>query len=116
MSLLLTAAVTTFSHGIAAPPPTPEQAVERQQAEVREAVASSPCRAGATAEEIVVCGELYSALPVRASRSGYDPAREFAAPVRGPWFEFRRGPLSLSCCSIDGSGGSGAGVGLRLRF
>jgi hypothetical protein len=114
VSLLLTAAAV--AHGIATPPPTPEQAVERQQAEVREAVANSPCRAGATAEEIVVCGELYSALPVPASRSGYDPAREFAAPARGPWFQFRRGPLSLSCCSIDGSGGSGAGLGLRLRF
>jgi hypothetical protein len=114
VSLLLTAAAV--SHGITASPPTPEQAVARQQAEVREAVDSSPCRAGATAEEIVVCGALYSALPTRASRSGYDPAREFAAPVRGPWFEFRRGPLSLSCCSIDGTSGTGAGLGLRLRF
>lgn len=116
MSLLLTAALTSVSHGIATPPPTAEQAVRRQQDEVREAIGSSPCRSGATAEEIVVCGRLYSALPGRAARSGYDPASEFTAPARGPWFEYRRGPLSLSCCSIDGSRGSGAGLGLRLRF
>lgn len=109
-------AAAALSQSIAVTPPTAEQAVERQQREVREAVDSSPCRSGATDEEIVVCGRLYSALPTRAARSGYDPSREFSAPVRGPWFEYRRGPLSLSCCSIDGSGGSGAGLGLRLRF
>jgi hypothetical protein len=115
VSLLLTAAAAVIAPGIA-PPPTADEAVERQQAEVREAIDSSPCRAGATPAEIVVCGELYSALPERGTRSGYDPARAFAAPARGPWFEYRRGPLSLSCCSIDGSGGTGAGLGLRLRF
>jgi hypothetical protein len=116
VSFLVTAALATVSHGIATPRPTPEQAIERQQEEVREAVGSSPCRSGATAEEIVVCGTLYSALPTPTARSGYDPAREFAAPARGPWFEFRRGPLSLSCCAIDGSSGTGAGLNLRLRF
>jgi hypothetical protein len=114
--LLLTIASATLVQGIAAPPPTPEQAVARQQEEVRDAIDSSPCRSGATADEIVVCGALYSALPTPAARSAYDPARIFAAPARGPWFEFRRGPLSLSCCSIDGRSGTGAGLGLRLRF
>jgi hypothetical protein len=115
VSLILIAA-TAFSHGIAVPPATAEQAVERQRQEVREAIDSSPCRSGATDEEIVVCGRLYSALPTRAARSGLVPSSVFSAPVRGPWFEYRRGPLSLSCCSIDGSRGSGAGLGLRLRF
>ena len=116
MSLLLTAAAAAVAPGIAAMPLTPAQAVERQQAEVRAAIDSSPCRAGATAQEIVVCGELYSALPDQAARSGYDPAREFAAPARGPWFRFSRGPLLLTCCSVDGSRGTGAGLSLRLRF
>ncbi|HYG29913.1 MAG TPA: hypothetical protein VD887_06840 [Allosphingosinicella sp.] len=116
MSLLLTVAAAPFAQGIAAPPPTPEQAVVRQQAEVRAAIDSSPCRGGATPQEIVVCGELYSALPDRAARSGYDPSREFAAPASGPWFRFRRGPLSLTCCSVEGSRGTGAGLSLRLLF
>jgi hypothetical protein len=52
------------------------------------------------------------ARPAAAARS-FEP---WAAPERGPWFEFRRGPLSISCCSIDGSRGTGSGLRLRIGF
>ena len=95
--------------------PTPEEAIERQQTEVREAVAGSPCRPGASSDEIVVCGRITGTAPT-APVSGYDPSREFSAPPRGPWFELRRGPLSISCCAIETSRGTGAGLSLRVRF
>ena len=97
------------------PPATAAAAIERQQAEVREAVEESPCRPSASPEEIVVCAEI-TGTPPTGRVGGYDPAAEFEAPARGPWFELRRGPLSISCCAIEGSRGTAAGLGLRLRF
>jgi hypothetical protein len=95
--------------------PSPDEAIGRQRAEVRDAVEGSPCRPGADPEEILVCGRMTGSPPT-APVTGYDPAREFSAPARGPWFELRRGPLSIACCAIDGSRGTGAGLSLRLRF
>jgi hypothetical protein len=97
------------------PPPPLDAAVERQREAVRGAVEWNPCRAEASPEEIVVCGRVGEPLPL-APVSGYDPAREFRAPERGPWFSWRRGPLTISCCAISTDRGTGAGVGLRLTF
>lgn len=97
------------------PPPTPDEAIARQRAEVQEAVRTSPCRRGASPDEIVVCGRLTRAAP-GVPVSGYRPSDEWAAPERGPWFELVRGPLSISCCAIEGSHGTGAGLSLRIRF
>jgi hypothetical protein len=100
-----------------APPPaaTVEEAIERQRGAVLDAI--SPCRRSATREEIVVCGRRHADMPDLArTASGASPPESWAAPANGPWFEFRRGPLSLTCCSVDGGRGSGAGLGLRLRF
>lgn len=108
-SLLLAAAALPFA------PATPEQAVERQQLEVREAVEWNPCRPSATAEEIVVCGRLAQPAPSTPA-SGYAPSRGFAVPERGPWFELRRGPISIACCGIATTHGSGSGLSLSIRF
>jgi hypothetical protein len=94
---------------------TPEEAIARQQQEVREAIATSPCRPGASDEEIVVCGRLHAPPPTRPV-FGYAPPRGFAAPQDGPWFEFTRGRLSVSCCAISTARGSAAGLGLRIGF
>ncbi len=98
----------------APPPPTLTEAVERQQAAVRDAVAN-PCGRGDSVDEIVVCGQTEQTVPERRGR-GYDPQSEFEAPVEGPWFSWNRGPLSLTCCAVRGQQGTGAGLGLRLRF
>ena len=100
-----------------APPPaaTVDGAIEGQRATVLDAI--SPCRGAATREEIVVCGRRHADMPDLArTPSGTLPFEAWAAPASGPWFEFRRGPLSLTCCSVDGARGSGAGLGLILRF
>jgi hypothetical protein len=97
------------------PPPALDTAIERQREAVREAVEWNPCRVEASAEEIVVCGRLNQPAPL-APVTSYDPARDFRPPERGPWFEWRRGPLTISCCSISTDRGTGAGVGLRLTF
>ena len=107
--LLLAAAAVPLA------PAAADEAIARQQAEVREAVATNPCRPSATPEEIVVCGRAFQ--PMASSPvSGYEPGRDFAAPERGPWFELRRGPLSISCCGIATSNGTGAGLSFRIRF
>ncbi|HEX8194061.1 MAG TPA: hypothetical protein VF552_14295 [Allosphingosinicella sp.] len=108
--LLLTAAAA-----LPVPPPTTaEQAVERQRAIVRDAVAN-PCGRGDSIDEIVVCGQQDRSVPERRRPGdGFEPSWE--APAEGPWFSFNRGPLSLTCCSVQGSRGSGAGLGLRIRF
>ena len=108
-ALLLAAAASIL------PPPTPDQAVERQRATVREATLTSPCRQGASPDEIVVCGRLTRAAP-GVPVSGYAPQREWAAPERGPWFQLGSGRVTISCCAIEGSRGTGAGLSLRIRF
>ena len=104
------------AQAIAVPPAaTVEEAVERQRDTVLDAI--SPCRRAATREEIVVCGRRHADMPDLAhTPSGAVPPVAWAAPASGPWFEFRRGPLSLTCCSVDGARGAAAGLGLRLRF
>lgn len=99
----------------APPPPTPDEAIALQQAFVRDA-AINPCRRAETQEEIVVCGRPDRTVPERRTGRGYDPSREFEAPVEGPWFSLNRGPLSITCCAVRGSQSRGAGLGLRLRF
>ena len=111
-SLLLAAAALPLP---APAPATPGEAVARQQAAVREAVEWDPCRSSATAEEIVVCGRLGEPAPTPPV-SGYSPPRRFAAPERGPWFQFRRGPLAIACCGISTTHGSGSGLSLSIRF
>jgi len=99
----------------ALPAPTLDQAVERQRDQVLDAI--SPCRRAASREEIVVCGERHAdALDLTRTPSGAPPPEVWAAPASGPWFTYRRGPLSLTCCSVEGSRGSGAGLGLRVGF
>lgn len=110
MSLVLIAAAA--AQGL--PPPTIDELAERQRDEVRDAV--SPCRNAATQAEIVVCGQRDAEADLSRGRAGTVPDRRWAAPETGPWFEYRRGPFVLSCCSVDGSRGTGAGIGLRLRF
>jgi hypothetical protein len=97
------------------PSPPLDAAVERQREAVREAVDWNPCRAGASPDEIVVCGRLNEPPPL-APVSNYDPGRQFRPPERGPWFSWRRGPLTISCCAISTDRGTGAGVGLSLTF
>lgn len=101
--------------GLPAPPPlTPDQAIERQQAAVRDAV-RYPCGRSEDEEEIVVCAELDRSVPERRSAGdGVEP--RWQAPEQGPWFSWNRGSLSLTCCEVQGSRSNGAGVGLRLRF
>ena len=95
---------------------TPGEAIARQRQEVRAAIESSPCRAGATDEEIVVCGRIYQPGPITPD-GRYDPPRALVAPQAGPWFEFSRGPLSISCCSVStANGGTAVGLGLRIAF
>lgn len=109
-ALLLAASV------IPAPqPPTAEQAIERQRSVVREVV-RYPCGRAQTPEEIVVCGRDNSGVPARrADTDGvFDP--EWVPPEEGPWFSWNRGPLSITCCAVRGGQGTGAGLGLRLRF
>lgn len=99
------------------PPPaaTVEQAVERQRDAVLDAIA--PCRRSVTAEEIVVCARRHADMPdLDRTPSGAAPPEPWTAPESGPWFAYRRGPLSLTCCSVDGGRGTAAGLGLRLRF
>jgi hypothetical protein len=97
------------------PPPSPDAAVDRQRQAVREAIEWNPCRDHATPEEIVVCGRLAEPEPTTPV-SRYDPGLEWRPPERGPWFELRRGPLTISCCAISTGRGTGSGVGLRLTF
>jgi hypothetical protein len=97
-------------------PVTPDEAIARQQQEVHAAIETSPCRAGATDEEIVVCGRIYQPGPITPDRR-YDAPRDFAVPQAGPWFEFRRGGMTFSCCSVPtANGGTAAGIGLRIAF
>jgi hypothetical protein len=108
-ALLLAASVIP-----APPPPTAEQAIERQRSVVREVV-RFPCGRAATPEEIVVCGQDNSGVPTRrANRDGFDP--EWVPPAEGPWFSWNRGPHSITSCAVRGDQGTGAGLGLRLRF
>jgi hypothetical protein len=109
-ALLLLAAA-----GLPAPPPlTAEQAIERQRSVVRDAV-RYPCGRGDSEEEIVVCAEIDRSVPERRRPGdGFDP--EWEPPVEGPWFSWNRGPLSITCCAVRGGQGTGAGLGLRLRF
>lgn len=97
------------------PQPPLDAAVDRQREAVREAVEWNPCRAEASVEEIVVCGRLAEPAPL-GPVTDYDPSREFRPPERGPWFQWRRGAVTISCCSISTDRGTGAGVGLRLTF
>jgi hypothetical protein len=97
------------------PAPTLAQAVERQRDQVLDAI--SPCRRAASREEIVVCGERHADAPdLTRTPAGASPPEAWAAPASGPWFTYRRGPLSLTCCSVNGSRGTGAGLGLRVGF
>ncbi|HEX8525377.1 hypothetical protein [Allosphingosinicella sp.] len=91
------------------------EAVERQRGEVRDAVAR-PCAGEPDEETIVVCGQPIEAATGGSGGSFYVPPARFAAPAQGPWFEIRRGPLSISCCSVEGGLGNGAGLSLRIRF
>jgi hypothetical protein len=94
---------------------TAEQAIERQRDSVLDAI--SPCRRASTEEEIVVCGQRNAGMPdLSRLPGGSRLPRSWAAPERGPWFEVRRGPLSLTCCSVEGGSGTGAGLALRLGF
>lgn len=95
-------------------PVTAEQAVERQQAVVRDVV-TNPCGTAEGADEILVCGQAERSVPTRRG-SGYDPSTAWTPPAEGPWFSFRRGPLTISCCSVRGGQSTGAGLGLSLRF
>jgi len=94
-------------------PVTAEQAVERQQAVVRDVV-TNPCGTAEGADEILVCGQAERSVPTR--RSGNDSSSGWTPPAEGPWFSYRRGPLTISCCSVRGGQGTGAGLGLSLRF
>ena len=96
-------------------PASAEQAVERQRDEVRDSV-TRPCRSEADEETIVVCGQLVESGGAFDGGSAFIPPSRFAAPAKGSWFEIRRGPVSISCCSVDGSRGTGAGLSLRIRF
>ncbi|HEX8216199.1 MAG TPA: hypothetical protein VF577_01925 [Allosphingosinicella sp.] len=112
MSLVLIAAAAA-AQGISAP--TIDELAERQRNQVRDAI--SPCRRAASEGDILVCGQRGTdAEDLSRPRSGAIPFRRWAAPESGPWFEFHRGPISITCCSVNGSRGTGAGVGLRLRF
>lgn len=112
LSLLAAAAAQAVA---SPPPPDAGQSIERQRATVLDAI--SPCRRAMTDEEIVVCGERNSEMPdLAGGPDGSMPVRRSAPPERGAWFEVRRGPLSLTCCSVGGSGGTGAGIALRLDF
>lgn len=95
-------------------PPTAEEAIERQQSLVRDVV-RYPCGRSPSPEEIIVCGEADRSVPQRRRNGdGFDP--EWRPPEEGPWFSWNRGPLSVTCCSVRGGQGSGAGIGLRFRF
>jgi len=97
------------------PVPTIDELAEHQRDLVRAAI--SPCRRAASASEIVVCGRRNDdEEDLARPRAGAIPFRRWAAPEEGPWFEFRRGPLTITCCSVIGGRGTGAGLGLRLRF
>jgi hypothetical protein len=99
----------------ALPAPTLDQAVERQRDQVLDAI--SPCRRAASREEIVVCGERHiDSQDLARTPSGAAPPQAWAAPASGPWFTYRRGPLTLTCCSVNGSRGTGAGLGLQVGF
>ncbi len=93
---------------------TVEQAAERQRDAVRALVAAPAC--GSEEDDaILVCGRRFE--PIRStSGSGYTPPPRFAAPAEGPWFHLGLGPVTLSCCSISGDEGTGAGLSLRIRF
>jgi hypothetical protein len=117
---MLAAAQLTLLQGVAAvaapaafdPAPPAMDAVERQREQVREAV--RPCPPGEGEDDIVVCGQLPEESG--APGGGYVPPRGIRAPGEGPWFEVRRGPLSIACCSVDGALSTGAGLSLRIRF
>jgi hypothetical protein len=94
---------------------TPEQAIDRQREVVRDVV-RHPCGRPGTPEEILVCGVGDRSVPERRQGSGLRPEDEWEAPAEGPWFSWSRGPLTLSCCSVRGQQGSGAGLGLRIAF
>lgn len=112
MHLALLAAA---AQSIAPAPPSPVEAVERQRDTVRDAI--SPCRRAVTEEEIVVCGQRgEDSHDLARSPLGGAAYQRWSAPASGPWFEIRRGPLSIGCCSVEGGHGTGAGLGLRLRF
>lgn len=107
-ALLLAASVLP-----AAAPLTPEQAIERQQAAIRDVILHPCGRPGD--DEILVCGQ-EETVPERRSGRGYRPEDEWRAPDEGPWFSWTRGRVSLSCCSVSGRSGTGAGLSLRIRF
>jgi hypothetical protein len=103
--------------GLPAPAPlTADQAMERQQAAVRDVV-RYPCGRAPTPEEIIVCGRTADrGVPTRRGRRGSADFERWTAPEEGPWFSWNRGPLSVTCCSVRGGRGTGAGLGLSLRF
>lgn len=112
MSLLLIAAAAA-AQGL--PAPTIDELAERQRGEVRDAV--SPCRRAASTSEILVCGQRNSDDgDLSRPRGGAVPFQRWSVPESGPWFEFRHGPVALTCCSVNGSRGTGAGIGIGLRF
>lgn len=98
----------------AAPAVTADEAIARQQAQVREAI-SYKCRAGTEVDEIVVCGER-SNDGARYAAPAQPRGANFENSSSASLFEFKTGGLTIGCCNIKTSGGSGAGLSLNIRF
>ena len=112
MSFVLIAA-TAAAQGLPAPPL--DELAERQRTQILAAI--SPCGRAASREEILVCGQRQGdEEDLSRARAGTISFRRWSAPESGPWFEFRRGPLTLTCCSVNGGRGTGTGLGIGLRF
>lgn len=97
----------------AEPTVTAEQAVERQQEQVRRMV-ERKCSAPTAIDEIVVCGERQDeeAYALRTAYRGTDYGRQRQASL----FEVKLGPATIGCCAVDGAKGTGAGLSLRIPF
>jgi hypothetical protein len=104
-----------LAQAVPAAAPNAEEAVERQREQVREVVEGPSCRTATEEDEIVVCGSRFTESTA-APASSYNPRRAFSAEGGEPWFVLRRGALSISCCSIQTSTGTGAGLSLRIGF
>jgi hypothetical protein len=111
-SLLLMASTAPTAAGQPPDPLPAQQAVQRQREQVRSFVERRGCPGSSAEEEIVVCGEIPDDPIARA----YRPPAGFTVPEEGPWFNVSTGSVALSCCAIETSRGTGAGVSLRIRF